>query len=93
MKGYASLELCHCVPEVPFFFFFFFFPGSWKPEKAQGACRDDMPSEEEKGRNTEEEDRDVMDSWIHRPLRKQQEKINLLLVEQHRAGMNDSLGD
>lgn len=22
MKGYESLELCHCVPEVPFFFFF-----------------------------------------------------------------------
>lgn len=80
MKGYESLELCHCVPEVPFFFF----PGSWEPEKAQGSRKDDMPSKEEKGGNTEEEDRDVMGSHEPQEVTEVREEINLLLEEQCR---------
>ncbi|RLW01411.1 hypothetical protein DV515_00007854, partial [Chloebia gouldiae] len=50
--------------------------------ETSGACRDDMPSKEEKGGNTpKEEDRDVMDSQEFTAMR---EEINLLLAEQHR---------
>ncbi|KAF4793653.1 hypothetical protein TURU_109387 [Turdus rufiventris] len=58
--------------------------GSWEPEKAQGSCKDDMPSKEEKGGNTEEEDRDVMGSHEPQEVTEVREEVNLLLAEQCR---------
>ncbi|RMC17656.1 hypothetical protein DUI87_05320 [Hirundo rustica rustica] len=44
-----------------------------------------VPSKEEKGGNTEEEDRDVMDSHEPQEVTAVREEINLLLAEEHRT--------
>ncbi|XP_014801679.1 PREDICTED: kinesin-like protein KIF19 [Calidris pugnax] len=59
----------------------------WEREKAQGAHKDDKPATEEKGGNTEEEDRDVdtMESPEPHEVTAAREEINLLLAEQRRT--------
>ncbi|XP_027539731.1 kinesin-like protein KIF19 [Neopelma chrysocephalum] len=59
----------------------------WEQEKAQVACKDDMPATEEKGENMEEEDRevDVMDSPEPHEVTVAREEINLLLAEQRKT--------
>ncbi|KFW84436.1 Kinesin-like KIF19, partial [Manacus vitellinus] len=56
----------------------------WEREKAQVACKDDMPAKEEKGEIVEEEDRevDVMNSPEPHEVTVAREEINLLLAEQ-----------
>ncbi|KAJ7401367.1 Kinesin-like protein KIF19 [Pitangus sulphuratus] len=59
----------------------------WEREKAQGARKDDMPAKEEKGKNVEEEDRevDVMGSPEPHEVTVAREEINLLLAEQRKT--------
>ncbi|KAJ7403633.1 Kinesin-like protein KIF19 [Willisornis vidua] len=59
----------------------------WEREKAWGARTEDMPAKEEKGQNTEEENRevDVIDSPEPHEVTVAREEINLLLAEQRRT--------
>lgn len=67
--------------------FLSFCASSWEREKAQGACKCDKPAREEKGENTEEEDRevDIVDSPEPHEVTVAREEINLLLAEQRKT--------
>ncbi|KAM4764730.1 LOW QUALITY PROTEIN: kinesin-like protein KIF19 [Cyanocitta cristata] len=86
-------EMCHCLMELENTNIdcrHLLTTADWEPEKAQGACKDDMPAKE----NTEEEDRDVMDSPEPQEVTAAREEINLLLalkteLEQHLANATE----